>query len=281
MSRRVFDVKRNFARKMEWTAPCPCPATTMRPSLPLALVALLLSSIPASFASNTEKRSYDTHDYFVLEHDPSAGLPLNHLLVALNLELVEQVGQLRNHWLLRTAINERKRRRDTLFDPLDSLSRLLRSRRDQTGFVASSHDNDLFRLLPAVKHFSQQKPRRRIKRTDLQLRAPPEINNDTSAAVAKRLDIVDPTFHDQWHLVNDEFPSHSVNVAPVWDMGITGEGIIAAMVDDGLDYESDDLAANFVRFVSVLIQNLTSSLGRCELLRFQSSCTTSKARVVR
>ena len=46
-----------------------------------------------------------------------------------------------------------------------------------------------------------------------------------------------------------------VNVAPVWDMGIAGEGIISAMVDDGLDYESDDLAANFVsRYVLYLVR---------------------------
>ncbi|OBZ65694.1 Protease KEX1 [Grifola frondosa] len=36
-----------------------------------------------------------------------------------------------------------------------------------------------------------------------------------------------------------------MNVTPVWDMGITGKGVITALVDDGLDYTSDDLAANF------------------------------------
>ena len=35
-------------------------------------------------------------------------------------------------------------------------------------------------------------------------------------------------------------------VTPIWDMGITGKGVITALVDDGLDYNSDDLAANFV-----------------------------------
>lgn len=38
-----------------------------------------------------------------------------------------------------------------------------------------------------------------------------------------------------------------MNVAGVWEMGITGKGIISAMVDDGLDFESPDLADNFVR----------------------------------
>ena len=37
-----------------------------------------------------------------------------------------------------------------------------------------------------------------------------------------------------------------MNVTALWEEGITGEGIITAFVDDGLDYTSDDLAANFV-----------------------------------
>ncbi|CAL1705543.1 unnamed protein product [Somion occarium] len=36
-----------------------------------------------------------------------------------------------------------------------------------------------------------------------------------------------------------------MNVTAVWEMGITGKGVISALVDDGLDYNSDDIAANF------------------------------------
>jgi hypothetical protein len=54
-------------------------------------------------------------------------------------------------------------------------------------------------------------------------------------------------FTDQWHLVNDEYPEHMMNVIPVWDMGITGHGVISGLIDDGLDYEHRDLAPNFVR----------------------------------
>ena len=83
-------------------------------------------------------------------------------------------------------------------------------------------------------------------------RAPPPISpsdeeGGTSAALAKSLGIADPEFPSQWHLVNDEFPVHMVNVTPVWEEGITGKGVLSALVDDGLDFESDDLAANFVR----------------------------------
>ena len=41
-----------------------------------------------------------------------------------------------------------------------------------------------------------------------------------------------------------------MNVTPVWEESITGRGVIVAMVDDGVDYEHDDLKANFVRTAS-------------------------------
>jgi kexin len=43
-----------------------------------------------------------------------------------------------------------------------------------------------------------------------------------------------------------------MNVSRLWDMGITGDGVITALVDDGLDYESEDLADNFVSAILVL-----------------------------
>jgi subtilisin family serine protease len=43
-----------------------------------------------------------------------------------------------------------------------------------------------------------------------------------------------------------------MNVTGLWDMGITGNGVITALVDDGLDYESEDLADNFVSAVLIV-----------------------------
>jgi subtilisin family serine protease len=37
-----------------------------------------------------------------------------------------------------------------------------------------------------------------------------------------------------------------MNVTGLWKEGVTGKGVISALVDDGLDYESDDLKPNFV-----------------------------------
>lgn len=37
-----------------------------------------------------------------------------------------------------------------------------------------------------------------------------------------------------------------LNVTGLWEEGVTGKGVISALIDDGLDYNSRDLAPNFV-----------------------------------
>lgn len=69
----------------------------------------------------------------------------------------------------------------------------------------------------------------------------------------------DPFLEDQWHLINvgqevglstaniqDIFgvPGEDINVAPVWNQGIFGEGIIVAVLDSGTELTHPDLDAN-------------------------------------
>lgn len=63
--------------------------------------------------------------------------------------------------------------------------------------------------------------------------------------VADKLDINDPIFAEQWHLVNVNYPGHDVNVTGLWYEGITGKGIVTSVIDDGLDLDSEDLKDNF------------------------------------
>ncbi|KAJ7256538.1 kex protein [Mycena haematopus] len=196
--------------------------------LPCTLFLLL-----ATVFGTPAKRSYDSHNYYVLEHDPSSGVSLNEVVRVLGVEIVEQAGELVNHWLVRVEKpDSRLEARGEAFDSVvDTYNRLLKDRR-RSNPVASS-----------VRYLARQTLRQRAKR------APPPIPPPTdfsSQAVADRLSIQDPLFTKQWHLVNDEYPEHSMNASSVWEeMGLTGKGIISSLVDDGLDYTSEDLKDNF------------------------------------
>lgn len=63
----------------------------------------------------------------------------------------------------------------------------------------------------------------------------------------------DPKFGQQWHYYNDgslssDFTeSADINVVPVWDNFTTGSrSVVVAVVDAGVDYEHEDIAANYV-----------------------------------
>ncbi|KAF9955173.1 pheromone processing endoprotease [Mortierella alpina] len=64
--------------------------------------------------------------------------------------------------------------------------------------------------------------------------------------VASALGIPDPGFHYQWHLHNSK-NGNDINVTGVWEQGINGTGINVAIIDDGLDMTSEDLAPNFFK----------------------------------
>ena len=110
------------------------------------------------------------------------------------------------------------------------------------------------RIVRAIKHLSKQELRQRTKRGGILIRDPQSESEAGSSqnattslrAVVERFDIKDPLFKDQWHLINTEYEDNMLNVVPVWDMGIKGKNVKISLIDDGLDYESDDLKANFV-----------------------------------
>ena len=203
--------------------------------LPLTLVLAIQSVL----AARPAKRFYDTHDYYVLEHDPLAGASLAEVASTLGVEVVEQAGELVNHWLVRVAKGLQKRDSDPVLRSLEGLRLEAKSPHSPR----SEHALQRRRVASSVKHVLPQTLRQRVKRAPPPIR-PPKV--ETGEEVAHRLGFHDPEFGRQWHLVNNDYPEHMMNVTALWEEGITGEGIITAFVDDGLDYTSDDLAANFV-----------------------------------
>ena len=70
--------------------------------------------------------------------------------------------------------------------------------------------------------------------------------DDCEAATASLNDpqINDSLYGCQWHLRNQERGGEDINVEPVWAEGINGEDVNIAVVDDGLYFTHEDLAAN-------------------------------------
>jgi kexin len=221
--------------------------------------------LASAAAAKPSKRSWSTHDYYVVEYDARSGATLSEVADALGVEVVERAGELKDHWLVRAPKTSGA---DAVLAARDSLHAW--NARDSIG------PHHTKRAALAIKYVEKQVLRQRVKRQGVPPEAPPQPDSPTrpvapttpdiptrpvrpdvpapsptatgtsSHDVALRLSMQDPEFGKQWHLVNDEDPSHSMNVSGIWEMGITGRGVISALIDDGLDYTSDDLSANFV-----------------------------------
>ncbi|KIK61415.1 hypothetical protein GYMLUDRAFT_225099 [Collybiopsis luxurians FD-317 M1] len=169
---------------------------------------VVLLSIAGS-VSATARRSYDTHNYYVLELDTQP----EYYASLLGVEIVEQVGELEGFWLVRGEKNLTKREEG-----------------GEDAILARFHatkPSPMKSLIPQI-------PRKRVKRA-----------LPTTSDVAAKLGIQDPLFPDQWHLINPDAPEHMMNVSGLWEEGYTGVGVTSSLIDDGLDYTSEDLAENF------------------------------------
>jgi kexin len=80
------------------------------------------------------------------------------------------------------------------------------------------------------------------------------VSMEISAAPVDGPGTMDPLFGDEWHLLNigqaGGIPGEDINVMPVWNGGLRGEGIRVSVVDDGLDIAHEDLAANIATGLS-------------------------------
>ena len=77
----------------------------------------------------------------------------------------------------------------------------------------------------------------------------PRYTAFVAGCTAETAGLTDPPVGDdlyacQWHLKNREENGKDINVEPVWEEGITGEGVNVVVVDDGIDQYHEDLAPN-------------------------------------
>lgn len=210
------------------------------------------------------KRSYDTHAYYVLElGEGSSAADAEGVAGRLGAELVEQVGELRDHWLLRAEhrLVARRSQQDQDQDEVVKKYREIAQEQRQHAAIdwrvpSSGKHRDLLSSLtsrstlsglPNILSLEKQVVKQRVKRQIIPALPPGTVNGQPQAAggsnpvsaylsdLAERFSILDPLWPKQWHLANDQMRENSINVTGVWDMGVTGKGVKVAIVDDGLD----------------------------------------------
>ncbi|XP_064647611.1 neuroendocrine convertase 1-like isoform X2 [Lineus longissimus] len=101
---------------------------------------------------------------------------------------------------------------------------------------------------PQVRWAEQQFTKKRVKRDFLEV-----TERDEDIEKAKQL-FNDPYWHKQWYLVDTrtdkQQPKKDLHVLPVWNKGITGQGVVVTILDDGLEHNHTDLAQNYDPFAS-------------------------------
>ncbi|USW54709.1 Putative peptidase S8/S53 domain, Galactose-binding-like domain superfamily [Septoria linicola] len=210
-----------------------------------SLVPGLLAATACAADTPRRIRDYDAYDYYAVhlnaDQDPQQAA------TEIGLQYDGPLGELDDHYLFRTA----DRQHD--YDHIQTLkSDLKRRRRTREAGAEAPHvldsvqlskKQELHKRFPLVKRGAPSDisyPRRQKFGAQPVEWAVNELNE-----VALNLSIADPIFKEQWHLYNPVEVGHDINVTGVWTSGVTGKNINTCIVDDGLDFHSNDLKASY------------------------------------
>ncbi|CAJ0961257.1 unnamed protein product, partial [Mesorhabditis belari] len=113
---------------------------------------------------------------------------------------------------------------------------------------------------PAVEWVEEQRPKRRTKRDYVyndEVREQSALLSrsvrQTAHQVLKRqapleiprLPFSDPLYRDQWYLIGGAVGGFDMNVREAWLMGYAGRNVSVSILDDGIQRDHPDLAANY------------------------------------
>ena len=198
--------------------------------------AALLFLAASQFALATY-RNFDSHDYFALHLDEAASP--HELAQSVGAQLEGPIGQLPNHYTISTP----KERGPVVESGLHELRKKRRKRGLQSASGVLWYQKQSLRPRLVKRIPPPLEPRQGRPPTDRP--QPNPIAVEALDSIANTLEIHDPIFKDQWHILNTIQLGHDLNVTGVWLQGITGNGSITSVIDDGLDMYSDDLKANY------------------------------------
>ena len=206
------------------------------------------------------QRDYDNNDYFAL-HLVASAAPQD-VARRLGVQFEGRIGELSHHYTFSCPKNScqdleaslaelqwRKRRRRRSLHGRDTRTLRRQVNHDLSGILWSEKQQLRHRH---VKRMPPQ-PVHSIREPQDAIDPSPDSSVDQAQqeavqrlnTIADTLDIKDPIFKEQWHLFNPIQIGHDLNVTGVWLEGITGNGTTSAVIDDGLDLNSNDLKDNY------------------------------------
>jgi kexin len=196
---------------------------------------LLSAATLATAGQHLPPRNYSSHDYYALHIAPSTS-PAE-LATHLGLTYEGPLSSLAEHHVFKAP----KHDNDIVEDARQELKRRRRKREAglETHVLDSVHFTQKQKINP--RHWKRSVIPERQDRAGIPVTDAIKAQRE----VATKLDIHDPIFEEQWHIFNVKTPGNDINVTDVWLQGITGKGVTACVVDDGLDYDSRDLKDNF------------------------------------
>lgn len=206
--------------------------------------------------SHITPRDYSVNDYFALHLEE--GLSPSQIAQRLGVKYEGRTGELDNHYTfscpkgstedIDIVLTELRRRRRKRSDPYTVVDEGLQRRTEGLEGIKWSQKQEQRQRL--VKRPPPPPLQARQQSADGQDSAKGQEEQQQDAIqrldqVSTELDIRDPIFKEQWHLFNPIQLGHDLNVTGVWLEGITGQGVISAIIDDGLDMYSNDLKDNY------------------------------------
>lgn len=187
-------------------------------------------TIGADSAHAILRRSHETHDYFALQLPPQASP--EEVALSLGFKHEGPIGELPDHHAFSVAKGGNSA----------DILRLLREadNSSEEPFWAS-------KLAPGEALQRKIPPPQEARASDetLLLEQPDEAAMQSQDEAVSLMGIHDPFFREQWHLLNTVQPGNDLNVTGVWLDGVCGEGVTVAIIDDGLDFESQELQPNY------------------------------------
>lgn len=200
---------------------------------------LLLHALSAQAAIRA--RDHEKFDYFAIQlHDSSDP---REIASSLHATLEGPLGELPHHYIvscpkaqssqLELSLQELRRRRE------------IRRRNGEPCLGVVWHQKQKLKKrhpkrIPPVSGYSKRAPPANSGLTKQQ-----EADKAHLDTIATTLKIEDPIFKAQWHIFNYLKRGVDTNVTGAWLQGVTGAGVVSAIMDDGLDFNSNDLKSNY------------------------------------